>query len=58
MDKVIFVNCPKCDGEYYVERSDYMGHPEALCHCPFCHHEFAVIEGKPRPWVTAGAPTH
>ena len=53
MDKVIYVTCPGCHGEYYVERSDYDGHPDALCHCPFCAREFAVREGAPRPPVTA-----
>lgn len=51
MDKVIYVNCPKCNGEYYLERSDYMGKPDAPCACPFCGAEFLVREGKPRPPV-------
>jgi hypothetical protein len=32
-----------------VERSEYAGRPELLCHCPFCHHEFPVADGKPYP---------
>lgn len=55
MDKVIFVNCPQCQGEYYVERADYEGQPDAPCICPFCHREFAVREGNPRPPVVARA---
>ena len=49
MDKVIFVNCPKCQGEYYLEASDYRDNPDGLCHCPFCSFEFPVRDGNPRP---------
>ncbi len=52
MEKISYVMCPRCQGEYYVERSDYFGKPDALCHCPFCAHEFAVRKGNPRPPVT------
>jgi hypothetical protein len=55
MEKVIYVSCPQCGGEYYLERSDYVGKPEAPCYCPFCAHEFSVREGKPRPPVENAA---
>ena len=54
MDKVIYVTCPSCHGEYYVERSDYDGKPDAPCYCPFCRHEFVIRDGRPRPPVVAG----
>jgi len=47
--KIAFVICPECKGEYYVERSDYAGRPDAECHCPFCSHEFPVSAGDPYP---------
>ncbi len=53
MDKVIYVVCPHCQTEYYVERSDYAGRPDAPCHCPFCAREFTIGEGNPRPPVIA-----
>jgi len=53
MDKVSYVTCPHCQGEFYVERSDYVGHPEAPCHCPFCAREFKAGEGRPRPPLVA-----
>lgn len=49
MDKISFVTCPQCRGEYYIERVDYVRQPDAFCHCPFCGHEFAAREGSPRP---------
>ena len=49
MDKIMYVTCPKCADEYYLERSDYVRNPDGLCSCPFCGHEFAVREGNPRP---------
>ena len=55
MDKIIYVTCPGCGGEYYLERADYQGRPEAPCHCPFCAREFLVREGNPRPPVTAAS---
>jgi hypothetical protein len=54
MDKVIYVTCPGCGGEYYLERADYDGKPDAPCHCPFCAREFLVREGSPRPPVSSG----
>jgi len=53
VDKVIYVTCPRCAGEYYVEGSDYRGKPDAPCHCPFCATEFLIKDGKPRPPVEA-----
>ena len=58
MDKVSFVTCPQCQGEYYVERSDYLGKPDAQCHCPFCAHEFPVSRGNARPPVVSETPAH
>ncbi len=29
MDKVSYVNCPECKGEFYVERAEYAGNPDA-----------------------------
>ena len=55
MDKVIYVTCPSCHGEYYVERSDYDGKPDAPCYCPFCRHEFVIRDGSPRPPVVTQA---
>jgi hypothetical protein len=55
MSKVIFVICPSCQKEFYVETSDYINKPDAPCHCPFCAQEFAVREGKPRPPLSGGA---
>lgn len=55
VEKISFVRCPRCQGEYYIERSDYVNQPEALCHCPFCGLEFPALEGNPRPPLT-GAP--
>lgn len=55
MDKVSYVTCPHCRGEFYVERSDYVGQPEAPCHCPFCHREFKASDGEPRPPLVAEA---
>lgn len=56
--KIIYVTCPRCGGQYYLERSDYAGRPDAPCYCPFCGHEFAVRDGAPRPpveaWTGAG----
>ena len=49
MDKVSYVNCPGCNGEFYVERAEYAGNPDAPCHCPFCSREFTAREGNPRP---------
>jgi predicted Zn finger-like uncharacterized protein len=47
--KVSYVTCPQCARQYYVERSDYLGKPEALCRCPFCGREFPVKDGAPHP---------
>jgi predicted Zn finger-like uncharacterized protein len=55
VDKVSFVTCPECKGEYYVERSDYLGKPDGLCHCPFCAHEFPISRGNARPPVVESA---
>jgi len=55
LDKVIYVTCPHCRGEYYVEGSDYQGKPAALCHCPFCATEFPIRDGNPRPPIREGA---
>jgi uncharacterized Zn-finger protein len=52
MDKIAFVTCPRCSGEYYIERSDYVGKPDAPCHCPFCGMQFTAGEGNPRPPLT------
>ncbi len=49
MEKVSYVKCPRCSGQYYIERSDYVGKPEAPCQCPFCGHQFQAREGDPRP---------
>ena len=49
MDKIMYVTCPKCAGEYYLERSDYVRNPDGLCSCPFCGNEFPVRDGNPRP---------
>jgi hypothetical protein len=52
MDKVSYVTCPGCSRDFYVERSEYAGHPEAPCQCPFCLREFTAGEGNPRPPLT------
>ncbi len=45
------VHCPACGARFYIHRPDYEEHPEAYCHCPFCHHEFLVEAGRPDPPV-------
>ncbi|GEM_PF-118008 len=47
--KIAYVTCPSCKGEFYVERSDYAGRPDAPCYCLFCEHEFPVAQGNAYP---------
>ncbi len=49
MPKISYVVCPQCQGEFYLERADYLGKPSAPCHCPFCAWQFAAYEGNPNP---------
>jgi len=49
MEKISFVCCPRCKKEFYIERADYIGKRDAICHCPFCAHQFKAQDGSPRP---------
>lgn len=49
MNKISYLTCPRCGGEYYIERVDYVKQPDAPSHCPFCGLEFPASDGKPRP---------
>jgi len=48
MSRAVYVTCPSCSKDFYVYGKDYVGHPEAPCHCPFCSTDFQYGKGKPR----------
>ncbi len=43
MAQVIYVTCPKCQGEFYVG-PEFFSIPESYCHCPYCEKEFVVYQ--------------
>lgn len=46
---IFHLDCPKCGGEYYLERGLYLEqsrNPEIKLICPYCHEEFYGRDAK------------
>jgi predicted Zn finger-like uncharacterized protein len=45
MERVFWVKCPQCIGEFYANHKE-MRHAGVKLLCPFCHHRFLPDEAK------------